>query len=113
MAKTTLPVGSVVETGHGKALIVGCTFTEKNDKMKKTYMIVPYPAGYAGEDSLRLIEAENVQLVSDGYHGMLCEAYTKYMDVLEAAADMTDAATFKREMEKVERRLGVGEGGEA
>lgn len=57
----------------------------------------------------------------EGYHGALAGAYTKYMDMLEIAANMTDAAGFQREMEnaqkelekEIERNLAAGAGGKA
>ena len=57
----------------------------------------------------------------EGYHGALSGAYTKYMDMLEFAANMTDAAGVQREMEnaqkelekEAERNLAAGAGGKA
>ena len=121
MENRTLRVGSLIKYGNGKAMVIGCTFEEAANKMVKKYLVVPYPAGYTGKDSLHVMEAKNVEPFWEGYHGALAEAYTKYMDMLEIAANMTDAAGFQRGMEnaqkelekEAERNLAAGAGGKA
>ena len=119
MENRTLRVGSLIKYGNGKAMVIGCTFEEAANKMVKKYLVVPYPAGYTGKDSLHVMEAKNVESFWEGYHGALSGAYTKYMDMLEIAANMTDAAGFQREMEnaqnelekEVEKNVAAGAGG--
>ena len=105
MESRTLRVGSLVEYGKGKAMVIGCTFEEAANKMVKKYLVVPYPAGYTGKDSLHVIDAKNAEPFFEGYLGALAGAYTKYMDMLEFAANMTDAAGFRREMENAQKEL--------
>lgn len=61
MESRTLRVGSLVEYGKGKAMVIGCTFEEAANKMVKKYLVVPYPAGYTGKDSLHVIDAKNAE----------------------------------------------------
>lgn len=113
MENKTLPIGSVVKAGNGKGLVVSGILREKEGKIKKYYLIVPYPAGFTGRDSLYQIEADRAELIFEGYRGMFSRAYLDYMDGMERAAGMTDAETFKKELKRAEKILSEWKGGEA
>lgn len=101
MENKTYSVGSIVRVGEIKACIVGITFDEQDSNLIKSYMIVPYPTGYTGSESCRLVRAEEIELISEGYYSDMSNAFIHYIDQLELAANMEDAETIRGYLDQI------------
>ena len=95
MGKKTLPVGSIVEIKGIKAMVTGIRFDESEDGyLAKSYLIVPYPYGFSGSESCRLVRADETETVWESPRTAQAEAYLSYVDNMEIAAEKADAKTI-------------------
>lgn len=82
-----LSIGSVIKYEDTKLMIVG--HSTKKETNKYSYVVVPYPIGFAGKDKILTIEVDKeVQVLYEGYKN---EQGDKYISQLGKMADLTPA----------------------
>ena len=80
-----LPIGSVIQYENAKLMVIG--HFAKKETNKYSYVVVPYPVGFAGKDKTFAIEADKeVEVLYEGYNTARGE---KYMSQLGKMADLT------------------------
>lgn len=109
MAGKTYPVGSVVKMNDWMGIVAGITTDETENRLVKSYILVPYPIGFTGTEYLRLVPAEETELISEGYRSQAAEPYLTYMDLIDEASEKADAQTIKKYMEESYRTVFGGD----
>lgn len=109
MHKKTLPIGSIIRVADKEAMIAGYTFLEKDGHMANHYLIVPFPVGFTDEDSYRTLDADRVQLISEGYASEASGMITKFIDDMMSVSDQIPYAEMMRYMEEAGSGIEEGE----
>ena len=80
-----LTIGSVIKYKDAKLMVVGHDADKATNKY--SYIVVPYPIGFAGKDKMFKVKAnEEVEVLYEGYNTARAE---KYMTQLGKVADLT------------------------
>lgn len=67
MKEKLLPIGSVIKKDSKQAMIIGYTVIESGESYKPVYEVVMHPIGYVGNDHIKVIEMDNIEVISRGY----------------------------------------------
>lgn len=67
MRDKLLPIGSVIKKDSKQAMIVGYTVVENGEVYKPVYMVVAHPLGYTGNNYIKVIETNNIEVIQEGY----------------------------------------------
>ena len=82
-----LPIGSVIKYKDAKLMVVGHDVDKATNKY--SYVVVPYPIGFAGKDKMFAVKvSEEVEVLYVGYNTARGE---KYISQLGKMADLTPA----------------------
>lgn len=99
----TYPVGSVIKADETTYLVVGIKFMEQGNRWVKHYKIVPFPAGQFDEKSLRVVKAEDVELIREGYKNDMSEALLRFFNKIDKLSQENDAETIKQAFKDAEQ----------
>ena len=80
MDASVLSVGTIVEISEAKFMITGYRMVESDGMVGLAYLIVPYPLGYVGIDSVSLISADaNYRVVTAGLTTGESQSFTEML----------------------------------
>ena len=77
------PVGSIVMINDMKAMVAGYTFNKSGERPVLDYLLLPYPAGYVNDDSLKRARADAVSLLGEGYRSDRGESLGVFLSSVE------------------------------
>ena len=109
MAGKTYPIGSIIKIEDKMALVIGVRMIEEDNKLAKSYLIVPYPTGFTGWEHVRVVAASECEPVSEGYRSAAAEPFLAYMDNMDIASEVADARTINRCGEEVLQKITGGD----
>lgn len=66
-----LNLGTAVKIKDEIGIIMGFVIAQSEGRVKPRYIVLPYPEGYKGADSLKLFDIDAVEGISDGYSSEL------------------------------------------
>lgn len=95
MTKDTYSIGSVILSNNVKCLVVGVVFDDKDNKLLKKYLVVPFPLGFLDSESLRAVDPEEAELVCEGYRCETTSNFVDYLNKLDNLSDLADAKTIR------------------
>lgn len=98
------PIGSVVQVGARRLVVVGHRFVPDGDTVGVGYLLVPYPLGFVGTESLSVVPASRVTEVAS--EGLANEDGAAY---LEELGELAQASTgiAQEEFEQATALLGA------
>ena len=80
----TLPVGSIICINKRKYMIAGYLFDRISDSIMSLYLIVKYPHGFAGENSIAAIpQNSKFDVIHKGYLNTDIEEYLSAQESFE------------------------------
>lgn len=105
MESITYPVGSVIKADNTTYLIVGIKFFDQDNCFVKHYVIVPFPAGQFDSNSLRVVRADDVELIREGYRNNETDAFLNYYDVIDRLSKKHDSAALYQAFNDAEKMM--------
>lgn len=79
----TLSIGSIIRYQNEIYMIVGYDYQEKENKIEKNYIVVPYPRGYRTESDYGLVPAMDVKTLWRGYESQKSNIIQLYFDSMD------------------------------
>lgn len=104
MEKKTFPVGSIVKIKETRAMVTGIRFVEIDGYMMKSYLVVSYPCGYIGEESCRVVRADEAELIWEAPCTEKSGAYLRYIETMEIVAQKVDAKTLRNHFSQISKK---------
>ncbi len=75
-----LGVGTIIEINEAKFMIAGYRLVDNDDMVGLAYLVVPYPLGYVGIDSVSLISAGvGYRVVAAGFSTNESQAFNEML----------------------------------
>lgn len=94
-------IGSVVTIGERRYVVAGHRLVRDGEGMGPGYVLVPYPLGFVGAESLALVAASQVGEVV--HEGLATDDGTAYLEQFEALA--AESASIPSEVFEYEATL--------
>lgn len=105
---TIYPTGSVIKVREKLALIVGYDFAELEDKLRLHYLLVPYPTGFGKMEEVRLLPAQDAELMIPGFHTDVFAVLAQYFSQIDALAQTMPAAQMRACLKQAREILRTG-----
>lgn len=110
MDVSVLGVGAIVEINEAKFMITGYRLVETDGMVGLAYLIVPYPLGYVGVDSVSLISADaDYRVVAPEF---ISEESQTFNEMLVRAWDEGKKTSFEAYAQVMSERYFEAEEGE-
>lgn len=101
-----LPVGSVVKARGIKLLIVGYQMFYRENRVNIGYLAAKYPRGYAGKESLGILQFTEIQdVLKEGLHTPEELRYTEGLRIFHEHAEGLDGEKWRLFMESLDEGL--------
>lgn len=101
-----LPIGSVVQAKKEKLLITGYQLLEQKEELRLGYFAVKYPRGFAGIESVGVLQEEEIEgVLAEGYRCEKERKYTKGLSDFSENIKTIKASNWRMFTELLEQKL--------
>lgn len=99
----TLAVGTVVEFGGRRLMVVGYNMVEDEGHVGLAYLVVPCPLGYVSPDSMLVVRARELEagLADPGYAGEDALPYLQALDDMRTQGEKVPADEWQAALQAV------------
>ncbi len=101
MKDNIITVGSLVRVNGIKLIIIGACTAKDQSNYKLAYYSVPLPYGFMNQDSIKVVFADEVELLDRGYTSEHSDIYSTYFDMLDQITKKADADVIDKCMNSI------------